>query len=135
MAGINYVNEEEYSKPLIFVSDKMERSTWDKVYELPLILSEYGSYVWSSNDTMSLQFNSIKSRNERQKIVNAINGSSEYKIEGIKKDGCDFYVGKEQIFSVRGWGHLTGSGALNFPEEKALEIQNGFIDHVLNSLK
>ncbi len=108
--------------------------TWEKVYDLPLSLDECSSYAWSKSGTMALQFNGLKNKNSRQKIVDAINGVSELKIEGIKKDNCDFYIREEQIFCARGWGYLTGAGALNLPEEKALEIQNGFIEHVLKSL-
>ena len=41
------------------------------------------------------------------------------------QDGIDVYAedGQMKICDIRGWGYLTGSGSLNLPEEKAVEIQ------------
>jgi len=39
--------------------------------------------------------------------------------------GCPMvWAGSMRICDVRGWGHLTGAGALNLPEEKAAAIQD-----------
>lgn len=43
------------------------------------------------------------------------------------------YKGKQQ-FLVRGWRHLTGCGGLNLPEKLASEMQDGFIDYILDRL-
>lgn len=33
------------------------------------------------------------------------------------------FAGNMNVADVRGWGHLTGVGGLNLPEDKAIEIQ------------
>jgi len=112
-----------------------ENLTWQDVYELPLELDSCSSYAWgkSGDGIMALQFKGAN-KIDRIKIIEAINGGNVKIREDIRNEGCDFYVGDTLIFYVRGWGYLTGTGALNLSEEKALEIQNGFIDHVLKSL-
>lgn len=111
-----------------------ENLTWEQVYDLPLVKDEFTSYAWAKNGTMAIQFLPWISKEDRIKIVCAINGSIKLNIKQLSKDGCDFLINEKPAFFVRGWGHLTGTGALNLPQEKALEIQNGFIDHVFKSL-
>ena len=41
----------------------------------------------------------------------------------------------ENILLLRGWGHLTGGGALNLPDKEAIQIQNEFLDWVISKLK
>lgn len=36
---------------------------------------------------------------------------------------------------IRGWGHLTGCGALNLPPEEAIEIQDDFGEWIVKKLK
>lgn len=110
-------------------------SKFKKYYEFPIRTDEYGSYAWSKNNTMALMFNSKVNRGDRQKIVDAINGKTENKIENIKHTNHNFFDGDEYIFCVRGWGFLTGIGGCNLPSEKAIKIQDEFIEHIYNSLK
>ena len=107
--------------------------TWKEVYDLPLELDEYSSYAWSKSGVMALQFKNI-SKEDKIKIVSSINGLTDRKIEGLTNKGVDFYINDKLAFYVRGWGNLTGIGALNLSEDKAIEIQNGFIDHIIKCL-
>ena len=50
------------------------------------------------------------------------------------KDGCDLYWSGVRIGSFRGWGHLTGTGGLNLPEERARELQDQMIDYVMQRI-
>ena len=57
------------------------------------------------------------------------------KYEGLEiKNGCDLYWEGLEIGSFRGWGHLTGPGGLNLPEERATELQNQMIDYVMTRI-
>lgn len=107
--------------------------TWQDAYKLPLKLDPCGMYAWSSDMVMALTFCDDVDTITQQIIVNAINGSVRVEIKGFTNTNEDFYVDGKYIFCVRGWGHLTGTGALNLEYDKAIEIQNGFIDHVLKS--
>lgn len=50
------------------------------------------------------------------------------------KDGCDLYMNDIIVGSFRGWGHLTGTGGLNLPEERAQELQDQMITYVMGKL-
>ena len=84
---------------------------------------------------MAIQFLTGTHKEYRSKIIDAINGVAEFKIDGINNTSCNFYTdGEDPIFFIRGWGYLTGSSALNLQEKEAFEIQNAFINHVLKTL-
>lgn len=36
---------------------------------------------------------------------------------------------------IRGWGHLTGCGALNLPDHEAAKIQDDFGEWIVKKLK
>ena len=42
---------------------------------------------------------------------------------------------RKYVFCVRGWGHLTGTGALHLPLQDAQRIQDGFVQHIAKQLK
>ena len=112
------------------------RLKWEDVYQLPLYLDPYGGYAWSENDTMSLTFDDDLSLEFCQEVIDCINGENYVDTEGwTYKDAVDFYYKGEYKFCVRGWGHLTGTGALNLPEHEAERIQDGFIQHIAKRLK
>ena len=111
-----------------------KKITWQSVYKLPLKYDDM-CYAWSKNKTMSLMFDFGMSEKDKHRIVDVINGDSDSKIENLTHDECDFKIGGKYAFCVRGWGHLTGIGGLNLPEEEAASIQDGFIDYVYNKLK
>lgn len=51
------------------------------------------------------------------------------------KQGCDLYQDGKLLGFFRGWGHLTGCGALNLPVKRATEIQDEFIKWCLTKLQ
>lgn len=148
---ISYPDEADYDNGC----DEVKRypdfipEDWTDCYELPLHLDKYGSYAYDSHDTMSLSsFNYkyddngdyAKGEIERvEKIISIINGEIESDFDpdwSVDEDDDTIvdYKGNAQ-FSVRGWGHLTGSGnAMNLPEELAVKMQDGFIRHIIDKL-
>ena len=121
---------------------------WSKCYKLPLYLDDYCVYAWDAESGMALssfnlkydeEGNYLHGEQERIKhIIDVINGdcSSDFEPEwDISNDEpCKItYKGKQQ-FLVRGWGHLTGCGGLNLPEKLASEMQEGFINYILDRL-
>jgi hypothetical protein len=107
---------------------------WEKVYQLPLHQDKYGSYAWSKNGTMSLMFKNV-AKEDRQKIIDSINGVEKHKVKGLTNDNHIFLIDGQESFFVRGWGNLTGTGALNYSPEKAVKIQDGFIKHINDKLQ
>ena len=113
-------------------------SVWKNIWQLPLHKDKHSDYVWSSNGNMALS--SFKEEWEYDdeminKIVLIINGEtpSDF-LPKWKAEGCDILYQDEYAFCVRGWGHLTGSGALHLPEDTAAIIQDGFISYIVDKL-
>lgn len=107
---------------------------WQDIYKLPLIKSEYGSWVYDSNNNFVFQFQ-IRNEEARDKILEIINGDREptkdNKVE--YQEGHILSNGKELIL-IRGWGNLTGVGGHNLPAQDAANIQDTFADYIVDKL-
>ena len=118
---------------------------WQDVYQLPLHLDRHGSYAWSANGTMALDFEYGNGNTEEefqkkmafaQKIIDCINGVKPFDMPlnfGVY-NSIDFCYNGKYVFCVRGWGHLTGTGALHLPEKEAARIQDEFVRYILDKL-
>jgi len=112
---------------------KIETNSYQGVYRLPLKYDEY-NYAWSKNNNMALMFYENLSEEDRVQIVECINKESDLKLNDIANNNEEFLINGEPAFCVRGWGHLTGIGGLNLPVEKAKQIQDDFINYILERL-
>lgn len=117
--------------------------SWKEVYQLPLHIDKHGSYAWSKNGTMALTFETgegekqfVKAMKRADKILRCINGENVHvsDISWHLKNECEVYLGDEWVFTVRGWGHLTGIGGLHLNADQACEVQDGFIKYILERL-
>lgn len=122
------------------------RMGWEDVYQLPIHLDKHGCYAWCKNGTMAITFEHfnelyeekdwIEGEKKAKQIVSYINGDTECNEKGwTYKDAVDFYLNGKYMFCVRGWGHLTGTGALHLPIQDAERIQDGFVQHIAKQLK
>lgn len=121
---------------------------WTECYKLPLHLVLYGVYAFDADGSMALSCfnykydergNYMAGERERIKhIIDVINGEKpsdfEPEWELDENETCQINYKGEFQFLVRGWGHLTGCGGLNLPEELAAEMQDGFINYILDRL-
>lgn len=72
----------------------------------------------------------------KQMILDSLNGISRKAIKGEIKYNSDFIsINGINIMVLRGWGHLTGCGALNLPSEEAAKIQDDFGEWIVKKLK
>ena len=122
-------------------------NNWTECYKLPLHLDDYCQYAWDADGNMALSsFDLVYDENgdfasgEKERInhiIDIINGECPTDYEAKWTAGDDvteiYYDGKFQ-FLVRGWGHLTGCGELNLPEDLAAKMQDGFIAYILDRL-
>ena len=115
------------------MEEQLIKDAWKKYYKSPFEYDGY-NYVWSENRTMSLMLGTMVEE-EAERIVDALNGKKPHSIGGLRHDGPDFFIGEQYIFCVRGWGFLTGGGGMNLPHEKAVKIQDSFIEFVFETLK
>ena len=86
-------------------------------------------YIYSSNDVMALMTDEPE---DLVNICNLLNGEKGTKYSEFKVKGCELY-GPITII-VRGWGHLTGCGALNLPPHVAAKIQDSFVEWIRRTI-
>lgn len=112
-------------------------TSFEDVYKKPFHADEHGSFVWSSNGVMTFSGYDYENLPFMKRVCRVLNGEIKadfpHKFEASKKTTAIFYNG-ELVFLVRGWGHLTGCGALNLNPKLAANIQDDFIAHVVKTL-
>ena len=123
---------------------------WQQAYPLPLrkwedmdikVFTADNSLAWDFMFEMFAgMFESptmIISPEQQNDIISLVNGEKKGSVEGTvsyDKDEGTIKVDGKILLLVRGWGHLTGGGALNLPPDKAAEIQDAFAEHIVNKL-
>jgi hypothetical protein len=111
---------------------------WRKVYKLPFKYDDYNYVcVWADNGTMTLTFDiDYCEENKRDiimKVVNKLNGDSSIKFKKkFELEEIEFYYDNEFVFTIRGWGHLTG--VLKLSEIEAEKTQDDFALWILETL-
>ena len=129
---------------------------WKEVYKLPLQIDKYCDFmVWDcdkSINAIDFDYNfwddvehmdyktSLKIKHQ---IIDKINGDNSIVIEEVYNfsydDGTIFaYFAKDQqkyeVFTIRGWGHLTSPGGLHLTGNEAAKIQDDFATYILERL-
>ena len=120
---------------------KAKQIRWQDVWELPLKLDECETYAFSANGVMALTFEGETEEQirEARNIVAIINGEQEtdgaheWVHYGSADIYCDAGDAERFVFSVRGWGHLTGA-SMRLSEKEAAHIQDDFIAYILARL-
>ena len=117
---------------------------FNDVWELPFNgdPAELAVYVWDSNNNVC--FNFLGGGYELYtRIIALLNGeeAKPFKMVESKSD----YISVSEIendpttllpvLMVRGWGYLTGCGALHLPAEEAKRIQMELVDHAVKKLQ
>ena len=131
----------EYMDSNLKTSNYNKVMNWRDVYQLPLHSdTESVSYVWSNNEVMTFDFDFDYEYGEKRmmvdKIVEKLNGDSSIKFDSefTIQNGIDFYYDGKYAFCIRGWGYLTGGGALHLSNDEAVSIQDDFAKWVLETL-
>lgn len=72
----------------------------------------------------------------KQRIIDILNGDINQPLEhDVRYDRGTVYINETPVMLIRGWGYLTGCGALNLPSEEAAKIQDDFGEWIVNKLK
>ena len=112
-------------------------TSFEDVYKKPFHAGEYGSFIWSFNGVLTFSGYDHANLPFMKRVCRVLNGEIKadfpHKFEASKDDTAILYNG-ERVFLVRGWGHLTGYGALNLNPKLAANIQDDFIAHVVKTL-
>ena len=109
---------------------------WRKVYKLPFKYDDY-NYVWADNGTLTLTFDIDYCEEDKRdvilKVVKKLNGDSSIKFKKkFELEEIEFYYDNEFVFTIRGWGHLTG--VLKLSEIEAEKTQDDFAQWILETL-
>lgn len=117
---------------------KAKQIQWQDVWEFPLKLDEGDSYTFSANRVMALTFaaDTEEQIQDARRMVAIINGEQDADgaHEYVHNGHADIYCDAERfVFSVRGWGYLTGA-PMRLPEKDAARIQDDFIAYILARL-
>ena len=93
--------------------------SFQDIYQLPLCIDEFCPvYVYSANKVMTFDI-LLDDIYKVQEILNVINGKSDKHYVSAKYDDGYILVENKPVFFIRGWGYLTGVGALNLSCEEA----------------
>lgn len=73
----------------------------------------------------------------KQLIVDILNGRTDKSVKREVKYSQSGQVTIDgiNVMLIRGWGHLTGGGALNLPYREAAKIQDDFGEWIVKKLK
>lgn len=137
------------------MSKQKKIESWKDVYKLPLFIEPYCPFMvmtydkqrafdfeWEAWEDYDRKFDESTEK-LKPIIVDKINGK-DVKIEHLsnfKYDGDGMIMatydadGKEyDIMLIRGWGHLTGIGALHLDHEFAAKLQDDFAKYIVDTL-
>lgn len=114
-------------------------------YTLPFRVDPYCTdRVHDANDNFIFQFQSYADDELfNANLLKTLNQEDSEPIcapESIRVDGVYIYLGskdsngEERTILIRSWGNLTGTGAHNFSDEKAIGIQNELRDFIVSKL-
>ena len=108
--------------------------TYKEFYQLPL---EYQhGWIYDQKGNFVFQF-MIDDEKTEQKILDVINGKENFKnLDLVFKHEQGRIVDKSglPIILIRGWGNLTGTGAMNLSVEEASNIQDTFANFIVERL-
>lgn len=73
----------------------------------------------------------------KQLIIDILNGRTDKSVKRkLNYDGAgQVSIDGINVMCLRGWGHLTGCGALNLPDREASKIQDDFGEWIVKKLK
>lgn len=110
--------------------------TYKEVYQLPLRLSKYGSWVYDKKNNFVFQFQ-IENEEKCQLLLDVINEKKIlHNTDAVfyHKDGYILTDKGVEVILIRGWGNLTGVGAMNLSGEEAANIQDTFAKFIVEQL-
>lgn len=109
---------------------------FDEIYKPPFHDS-FGIGVSTKDGIKCFHWVTRITQENKQIIIDILNGVSKEAIKGeIKYSGdCFISINGVNVMLIRGWGHLTGCGALKLPSEEAIKIQDDFGEWIVKKLK
>lgn len=108
---------------------------FDEIYKPPFH-DFFGIGVKTKEGILCFNWKARMSDETRQKIIDILNGDCNQPVKhSVKEDRGMIYINETPVMLIRGWGHLTGCGALNLPSHEAAKIQDDFGEWIVKKLK
>ena len=92
----------------------------------------FSSYIWCDRSTMCF---SILQKHLKPRIIALLNGDEAVPFLHVESEGDYIVINGSPALLVRGWGQLSGCGALNLEASKAKAIQKDFLEWTVKQLK
>lgn len=108
--------------------------TYKEVYQLPL--EDQHGWIYDQKRNFVFQF-LIDNEEIENKILDVINGKNNLtnpEIFFVHENGIIKNNKGQEFILIRGWGNLTGKGALNLSDKEAFNIQDTFADFIVERL-
>ena len=108
---------------------------FDEIYKPPFHeVSDF--WVYTKDKVRCFDWIAIIHTPTRKELIRILNGSSKKRAkQEVKYDKGIVSINGFNIMRIRGWGHLTGCGALNLPPEEAAKSQDDFGEWIVKKLK
>ena len=114
-------------------------------YKQPFHKPKYGSWIYDANGNFVFQFESeFDDKGEytkgclelQDRVIKSLNSNKHEPVDELNLSlKCIEIKNNSKLFiTIRGWGNLTGTGAHNFPVEKAVKIQDDFAAWIIYKL-
>ena len=126
------IQKNNVKKCLMFTKKRMK--TYKEVYQLPL--EDQHGWIYDQKGNFVFQF-LIDNEEMEKKLLDVINGKKNLtNLDLVFKHEKGLIVDKKgyEVILIRGWGNLTGKGALNLPEKEAANIQDTFANFIVERL-
>lgn len=109
---------------------------FDDIYKPPFH-DMFGAWVETEEGVRCFDWELRMNIKTKQTIIDILNGDSKQAVKGeVKYHGnCLISINGINILIIRGWGHLTGCGALNLSAKEAAKIQDDFGEWIMKKLK
>lgn len=111
---------------------KEEIKSWRDVWKPPFY--NWHNIYGKAGGVMAFNF-LFSDKGQQDKLIDILNEvqESEAKHPVTAKEG-KVYLGDRAILLIRGWGHLTGHGALQLDSEFAAKLQDDLTEFIVSRL-
>jgi hypothetical protein len=112
----------------------LENLTFIDLYKFPFHIEKYGSWVYDAESNFIFQFE-FRNEETRNKVIDILNGDcKEYKKQVIENRQGEIFINGNNFITIRGWGNLTGCGALNLNGDYAAKIQDTLAEYIVTTI-
>lgn len=108
---------------------------FEKAFTPPFKVDKIINWVWDSNHNFAFQLMREIPNEKKQQLEDILNGKIKPTIGNhYTHDKGVISINGQELILIRGWGYLTGTGALNLSAEAAISIQDDLANYIIEKL-